>query len=705
MQSQKHRGQSPKLKPRQKIDGVVKRHPDGYGFLIPDNTEYPDVYISKHSMDGIMTNDRVRVEVRPEGDRYRGDVTEVLSRAVLKVTGQLHIKSSGRGVLVDESGAWGEDLKVTWSPQIQVKDGDWVLVKITTYPDSIRGFQGEVLSVLGDLSDPKNDNHRTLIASNIPFEFSRKAVQIAESYPKDVTAGDKAGRTDLTNLKLITIDGKTAKDFDDAVYVEKSKQGFRLIVGIADVSHYVKPGSALDEEAYERGTSTYFPGFVAPMLPEALSNELCSLKPNVERLSFVCEMQISFDGDLTNFRFYEAVIRSHARVTYGEAQEVIDGHTPESLRHVEKQIRMAGELAEILMRRRFRNGSLNLEIPETTIEVDSGGHPVDILRAERLFAHRLIEELMLITNVATAKFLHQHNIPGLYRVHEEPKPEAIETLEAFLGGFGHHRQFGKKNLQKRLTEMLEEFKGKPQEVVLSILTLRSMNQAKYSPENIGHFGLNFDFYAHFTSPIRRYPDLVVHRLIKSMVTKGKGYRKESFEDLQTAGTFLSACEQRSVKAERLIQGIKKARFMQKFVGQEFDGVISSVTKFGLFVLLRQFDVDGLLRVEELGKEHFDFDEDTMRLVARRSGHSYNLGDPIRIQVVNSDYQTGRIDFGLASGEEMKHANSEAKAQRPQKRKSSKKDSQRLRKTRVSRSSGKDKPGSRGSRKAGSRRHK
>lgn len=605
----------------------------------------------------------------------------------------------------DDSFSWGEDLKATIGPSLKVSDGDWVSVTITSYPDSLRGFQGEVNEVLGDLSDPKNDNLRVLSQNSIPYEFSKKCIQMAEAYPKDVTEQDKKGRKDLTDKKFVTIDGQTAKDFDDAIYVEKTKNSFHLLVAIADVSHYVKADSAIDEDAYDRGTSTYFPGFVSPMLPEALSNELCSLKPNVDRLAFVADMQISFDGELSSFNFYEAVIKSKARVTYGEAQELIDGHVPEKLKHVKNEILLAGDLAQILMRRRFQQGSLNLEIPETTIEVDSGGNPVDILRSERLFAHRLIEELMLVTNIATAKFLDNKKIPGLYRVHEEPKPEAIEVLENFLSGFGKEITFGQKNLQKRLTQTLEDFKGTPQELILSILTLRSMNQAKYSAENIGHFGLGFQHYSHFTSPIRRYPDLIVHRLIKSIVTPGAGYRKLSEEQLESAGTFLSACEQRSVKAERQIQGIKKARFMHQFLGQEYDGVISSVTKFGLFVLLRQFDVDGLIRIEELGKEGFDFNEDQLQLVARRSGQTYSLGDPLRVQVVGADYQTGRIDFGLPASDESSHDRSKEEAKPFKKRQSSEKDSERPGQARLSRSGGKGKarPGRSG--KTGSRRHK
>jgi ribonuclease R len=693
-----------KSKLNQKIVGTIKRHPDGYGFFIPEDTKLNDVYVAKHSMGGAMSNDKVEVLVKREGDRFRGDIVRIVSRETKKVTGQLHKINNTQGLLLDESFSWGEDIKLSWGPNIQVKDKDWVVVNIVSYVDSPRGLRGEVETVIGDISDPQNDNVRVLSLHNIPHVFSKKTLEEAGRLPSEVTEKDWQGRKDLRTFNFITIDGKTAKDFDDAVYVEKMKGGFRLWVAIADVSHYVREGSAIDEDAYIRGTSTYFPNFVSPMLPEALSNELCSLKPHVPRLSLVCEMDMDFNGVRTRSVAYEAVIQSQARVTYGEAQEILDGEHIEKLKHVRENIKLCGEIANILMRKRFNEGSLNLEIPESVVELLDSGVPSDIIRSDRLFAHRLIEELMLAANVAVAELLKEKNAPAIFRIHEPPKQEALETLERFLDAFGYTKRLGNSQLQKRITQALEHFHGEPQEVIVNTLALRSMNQAKYSPKNVGHFGLGFDNYTHFTSPIRRYPDLIVHRLLKASFGV-KGYRRLPLSDLEEAGTMLSACEQRSVKAERQIISIKKARFLEKHLGKEFEGMVTSVTKFGLFVTLRQFEVDGLVRVEALGKEHYEFDEENLRLMGRRSGHAYTIGDMVKIQVAAADHQIGRIDFILATGEEEKDAPTK-KVQSIEERRPPAKDSRGFRSLRVSGHHRKDKSKtSERSGKAHPRRHK
>lgn len=637
--------------------GIVKRHPDGFGFFISDNTEDPDVYIPRQSMNGVMSNDRVRVSVEREkgGDRFRGEVIAIEKRAFTRAMGQYHEKSPGRGTLFDKSFAWGEDLQVSVPPEIKVKKNELVVVQIENYPDSPRGFSGRVIQVIGDVADPMNDAPRMLHSHNIPFQFSRATLDEAAKLPPEVTEKDMAGRRDIRKIPIVTIDGNTAKDFDDAVFTETTKGGFHLIVAIADVSHYVRVGSPIDQDAYLRGTSTYFPNFVNPMLPEALSNELCSLKPHVPRLAMVADMQLDFQGELLSSEFYEGVIESHARVTYGEAQEVVDGNTPEKLKHVAANILKCGDLAKVLMAKRFREGSLDLELPETQISVDETGNPVDITQTERLFAHRLIEELMLMANVAVARFFRKKQVDALYRIHDPPVADAIRNFESFLQAFGYKDHLSGGHQQKKISKALEFFRDHPKAHILNMLALRSLAQAKYSPDaDVGHFGLGFADYTHFTSPIRRYPDLIVHRVLKAILYPEKGYGFMSGEQLATAGTMLSACEQRSVKAERQINSIKKARLMSQHLGEEFEGVVSSVTRFGIFVMLRQFDIDGLIRMEELGGDRFEFDEENLRLVGRKSGMAFEIGDPVTIQVAKVDIELGQIDFVLAEG--YKHTN-------------------------------------------------
>jgi ribonuclease R len=640
------------MKNKKFLQGTIKRHPDGFGFFIPEQVDHPDVYIPRHSMKGAMTNDKVMIEAFPEkgSNRFYGEILKILSRGSRTIVGSFHKLNSSTGLLRDDGKGWGEDMKIAVADSKGAKNGQLISAEILSYPGDANGFTGRVKEVIGDAADPLTDVKRVIAKNDIPNTFPPAVLGEAESFTEHVSEKDMKGRKNLRSLNFITIDGATAKDFDDAIYVEQNARGFLLYVAIADVSHYVKIGTAIDEEAYVRGNSVYFPNFVIPMLPEVLSNGLCSLNPHVPRLALVAEMQMDFTGVVTHSDFYEAVIESKARVTYGEAQEVIDGNPVEKLKHVHAEILRASDLAKILMAKRFREGSLDLEIPEVEIVLDGSGVPVDMIKSERLFAHRLIEEMMLAANVAVATFLSSKDIPALYRIHEPPNAEALSLLERYLWNFGSQIDMQAGKLQKRLTRALQDFDGKPEAQILNILTLRSMSQAKYSPNNLGHFGLGFEFYTHFTSPIRRYPDLIVHRLIKNQVVAGAAYRLMSEEDLATAGTMLSATEQRATKSERQFQSIKKARFMQKFIGQEFEGMISSVTKFGVFVLLRNFEVDGLVRLESLSKERLEFDEENLVLVGKRSGVRFSIGDIVKIRVANADPEAGQVDFELVEKE-------------------------------------------------------
>jgi len=662
------------------LDGIIKRHPDGFGFFIPDDKTHADVYVPQHLMKSAMTNDRATIAVEKERDgRFRGEILRITQRSQKRIAGKFSKFSDKFGIIKDEGRGWGKDLKILIEKSKNANEGELVEVLILKFPDA-GSFEGEVLSVIGDAKNPLNDIKRVVITQNISEFFSAETLAESKKFTPHPVEKDFVGRKDLRPLPIITIDGATAKDFDDAVLVQMTTKGFHLYVAIADVSHYVAQNTAMDKEAYERGTSVYFPNFVIPMLPEAISNGLCSLMPNVPRLALVAEMTFDFTGEMTSSKFYEGVIESKARVTYGEAQELIDGVDVEGLSHVNSHVKenifKCADLAKVLMAKRFKDGALDLEVPETVLVIDEAGEPIDVIKSERLFAHRLIEELMLAANVAVAKFLGSKQDKNndqdgretdkdsdkkplaFYRIHEAPDSEKISNLEKYMENLGHKTTplsggAGSSKLQKRLTRALQDFDGRPEAQIIHILTLRSMSQAKYTPNNIGHFGLGFDFYTHFTSPIRRYPDLIVHRLLKSRIIKNSRYHAMTEDDLLTAGTWLSACEQKAAKAERQIQAIKKARFMQKFVGDSYEGLISSVTKFGFFVLLREFNIDGLVRLDDLSQsganasnDKWEFNEENLTLTAKRSGFSYKMGDMVKVTVSLVDIEQGQINFVL-----------------------------------------------------------
>ncbi len=628
-----------------KLQGIVKRHADGFGFFIPDDRSETDAYITKPDMRGLMTQDRVEVEIRPEpgGSRFRAKILKVLQRSFDQVVGQVYLLKDGTPILTDSSHSWGQDLKINSSEQLE--EGTWVAAKIKTFPDHPKGFTGDLVTVIGDGLRPSNDNIRIILSHQIPNEFSSACLEEAKNLSEDTIKNELGQRKDLRKLKFITIDGVTAKDFDDAIYVSKTQQGFNCKVAIADVSFYVEQNGAIDKDADMRGTSTYLPNFVNPMLPEELSNNLCSLKPKVDRLAFVADIDVNHQGVIEKYDFYEAVIHSHARVTYGEAQEIVEGESETKHTHVKSDILLAADLARVLMKNRFKNGSLDLEIPETQVHVNDLGEVVDISQSQRLFAHRLIEELMLIANVAVASYFVEKNIPSMFRVHEPPKSEMIDKLEVYLQSLGVQARLQRPGQQKKLTKALSNFEGKPEHKVLSMLTLRSMSQAKYNLDNVGHFGLGFKNYLHFTSPIRRYPDLVVHRQLKAHLKQtSKHYKKWDEEKIASKSVWFSACEQRSVKAERQLHAIKKARFMKQFLGEVFEGYISGVAKFGVFISLRKYDIDGLVKIEELPGDQYIYQEEFMCLKGKKSGVVFKIGDEVDVQVSLVNEEDGKIDF-------------------------------------------------------------
>ena len=502
---------------------------------------------------------------------------------------------------------------------------------------------------VSDILDSSKDNERVLKTFNIPYEFysADKEKQVSTELQKK----DFRNRKDLRHLPFVTIDGIHAKDFDDAIYVEPLQKGWKAFISIADVSWYVKEKGNLDKEAYLRGNSTYFPDFVAPMLPFYLSQGLCSLNPHVPRLTMTVELHFDSNGNQKKSLFYESVICSQARLTYEEAQDIIDEKSHVSSA-IQSSIQSGARLAQILMDRRFKKGALNLDLGEVEIFLDSKGQPLNVVRTHRLFSHKLIEELMLICNQAVADFLNRKKTSAIYRVHENPQSEDLSHLNQFLQSidpranlFDKKKTYFRKqkSLALQLSQFVRKMKEHPKKTIMHYLILRALPQAHYSAYNKGHFGLQFEKYLHFTSPIRRYSDLVVHRILKNVLKKSN--HSVSDRELETTAQFLSQCEQRSVKAERLIESIKKARFMTKYIGEEFSGTISSVTKFGLFITLDEYSVDGLVHIRNLGGR-WRFHPSQLLLKAYPSGYTFCQGDEVSVRISMSNVEEGQIDFEL-----------------------------------------------------------
>lgn len=509
---------------------------------------------------------------------------------------------------------------------------------------SIKRHQ-DALQINKAARDPLSDVQRVIAQHHIPMESSKQVQKELALIPDEVQETDCVGRQDFTFLPFITIDGVTAKDFDDAICVKKTSKGFQAYIAIADVGHYVKPHTTLDHFAYQRGNSTYFPQSVAAMLPEKLSNGICSLNPHVQRLAIVVALELDQHGQVVSSKFYEGVIQTVARTTYEEIQALLDGHVLDHLSHICHAVFDASDLAKLLLSQRVPRVSLDLDLLEGQVIVDKDGYAVDIQIVKRLFSHRMIEELMLLANVTVARFLKKHKMPAIYRVHERPDAKDVITLNDFLKHLGSSVEIHKDHVhQKKLNKVLKKFKGTHYEPVLNITVLRTMKQAFYSAKDLGHFGLGFPDYVHFTSPIRRYADLIVHRQLKYRL--GLSSQKYDFKDLETMGVHLSACEQRSVKAERQVMAIKKARLMENLISQEFQGIITSITRFGVFILLTEFDMDGMLRLSDIARGRFIFDDKYLSLQNRRTKQTYCVGDLIRVVIDRVDVITGKVGFTL-----------------------------------------------------------
>jgi len=633
------------------LKGKVQGHPDGFGFLVRDD-HGPDLFLPEKEMAKVLHGDSViaRVVGVDRKGRPEGKIVEVTERANSRVVGRVFVEH-GVSYIVPENRRLSQDILIAPPEKgdrkaLRPKAGQIVTVEIVEQPGKHTQPIGRVVEILGNYADPGMEIEIALRKHELPFEFSKEALAQTKKLPDAVRKMDWKGREDITTLPLVTIDGETAKDFDDAVYCEKHGKGYRLVVAIADVSHYVDDGSALDATARERGNSVYFPRRVIPMLPEKLSNGLCSLNPQVERLCMVCDMNISATGTIRHYRFYPAVMWSHARLTYTEvAAALYDKETAalEKIGALLPWLQNLDDLYRVLQKAREKRGAIDFETVETRMVFDDHGKIERIEPYERNDAHRIIEECMLAANVCASDFLKQREHPALYRIHEGPTPERLEKLRAFLGTFGLQLTGGDDPQAKDYAKLLDKLKDRPDKQLLQTVMLRSLKQAIYSPDNVGHFGLAYESYTHFTSPIRRYPDLLIHRAIKSALA---GRRYDSL-DWEAVGLACSATERRADEATRDVEAWLKCWYMQDRIGEVFTGSISSVVPFGIFVALDEVFVEGLVHVSDLGRDYFHFDEKAHAMVGERTGARYRLSDRVKVQLARVSLEQNKIDFRLA----------------------------------------------------------
>lgn len=631
------------------IKGRIQGHADKFGFLIPDDGS-ADLYLSAKEMQKALHGDQVLVRETGLDRRGRREaaIVEVLESCNIRLVGRLHI-DHGILLVVAENKRISQDILIAQEHSLKAKAGQVVMVEIIQQPSKRAQPIGKIIEILGNYTAPGMEIEIALRKHDLPYEFSPDIEKLSAKFPKNVLKKELAGRKDLCHLPLITIDGETAKDFDDAVFCAKDGKGYRLYVAIADVSHYVKPHDPIDREAFNRGNSVYFPRRVIPMLPEVLSNGLCSLNPDKKRLCMVCEIQFQANGDILDYSFYPAVMFSHARLTYTQVAAILEdvkGHEAQENADLLPHLRLIHKLFKALLKARKKRGAIDFETSETQMFFNEQGKIEKILPVQRNEAHRLIEECMLAANVCAADFLQKNGQTTLYRIHESPTPVKIDTLRKFLKEFGI--QLGGKNKPSAqdYAQTLLKIQGRPDAQLLQTVMLRSLQQAIYSPDLAGHFGLAYDAYTHFTSPIRRYPDLLVHRAIKA-VLNGETYHPGDWSEF---GQHCSMTERRADDATRDVESWLKCFYMQDKIGESFDGVISSVTGFGLFVALDNVYVEGLVHISELPSDYFHFDATKHILLGERSGKQYRLGDRIRIKLVRVDLETSKIDFVLAEPE-------------------------------------------------------
>ncbi|KUJ75522.1 ribonuclease R [Thiomicrospira sp. XS5] len=668
------------------IKGKVIGHPAGFGFVQPEDGG-SDLFLGDREMHKVFHGDLVIASVIgvDRKGRREGMIVEIIEHANEQLLGRLHFED-GLAWVQPTNNKIAQDVFIPQDGVLDATEGQIVKVEVIHQPTKRSSAIGKVIEVVGDYLAPGMEIDSAIHAYDIPNEWSDEALKQLDAISDEVTEEDKAGRKDLRSLPLVTIDGEDSKDFDDAVFAKRRKKGWRLVVAIADVSHYVKPGTALDKEAYERGNSVYFPQQVIPMLPEKLSNGLCSLNPKVDRLCMVCDMYIDDDGKLERTQFYDAVMNSKARLTYNKVHEMLTDENSEHRQTYAEfvpNIEDLNDLYQVLKKAREVRGALDFDTTETRIVFDDNRKIEKIVPVTRNDAHKLIEECMLMANVATARYLKWHKIPMLYRVHDKPSEERLTNLRTFLGDFGLTLGGGDEPDAHDYAAVSEAVKGSPHEHLVETVLLRSMNQAVYQPENLGHFGLNYEYYAHFTSPIRRYPDLLIHRAIRFAWTKQSVTEfNYSEQDMKSFGEHCSSTERRADEATRDAVTFLKCEFLSHRLGEEYDAVVTAATNFGLFVELDPLYVEGLVHITELGEDYFHYDASRHCLKGERTGKVYRLGDRLRVQVAQVNLDDRKIDLRFLSSDddaesanESKPANEEAAAEeseesKPKKRKRS-----------------------------------
>ncbi|HHT57797.1 ribonuclease R [Herbinix luporum] len=636
--------------------GIFSATQRGFGFVILEG-EAEDIFIPENATKGAVHGDKVRIMLSNErtGRRQEGIVLQILERGIKEIVGTFQA-SKNFGFVIPDNQKFGHDIFIPKEDTKGAVTGHKVVVSLTSYGDEKRSPEGKVVEIIGHVNDPGVDIMSVIKAYDLPVEFPKDVFRILDYVPDEVDPKEIGKRRDLRDIQTVTIDGEDAKDLDDAISLTKEGDIYHLGVHIADVTHYVKEGSALDKEALKRGTSVYLVDRVIPMLPHKLSNGICSLNPGVDRLALSCFMDIDQKGNVISHEIVETVIRSDKRMTYTDVSKIIEDKDEELIKKYQDFVPMFMqmlELSEILKMRRHKRGAINFDFPESKIIVDYNGKPIEIRAYERNKATKIIEEFMLIANETIAENFFWQELPFLYRTHDKPDDEKIKALSIFIHNFGYSIKMGNEDIHpKELQKLLNKIEDTPEEALISRLTLRSMKQAKYTVANTGHFGLSAKYYCHFTSPIRRYPDLQIHRIIKENINgKLNEDRKNHYEKiLFEVADHSSKTERRAEEAEREVEKMKKVEYMMDHIGETFEGVISGVTSWGIYVELPN-TVEGMVRVSEMDDDYYVYDGERYQMVGEHTKKTYKLGQKVKVRVINADKLIRTIDFELVEVEE------------------------------------------------------